>query len=115
MDSRSPNSLKLRASAMSGASSMAGQVKNPPAIRRHRRRSSIPRSGQSLQEGVATHPVFLPGESHGLRSLVGYTESDTTEQLSTHILSDALLSGSGHTVRGMAVLTPQGSAQEGVP
>ena len=31
-------------------------------------------------------PVFMPGESHGLRSLVGYNpwgrkESDTTEQL----------------------------------
>ena len=31
-------------------------------------------------------PVFLPGESHGRRSLVGYSppgrkESDTTEQL----------------------------------
>ena len=24
-------------------------------------------------------PVFLPGESHGQRSLVGYKESDTTE------------------------------------
>ena len=34
-------------------------------------------------------PVFLPGESHGQRSLVGYSpwgckESDTTEQLSTY-------------------------------
>ena len=34
-------------------------------------------------------PVFLPGESHGQRSLVGYTpwgrkESDTTELLNTH-------------------------------
>ena len=34
-------------------------------------------------------PVFLPGESHGQRSLAGYSlwghkESDTTEQLSTH-------------------------------
>ena len=33
-------------------------------------------------------PVFLPGESHGQRSLVGYSpwglkESDMTEQLST--------------------------------
>ena len=33
-------------------------------------------------------PVFLPGESHGQRSLEGYSpwsckESDTTEQLST--------------------------------
>ena len=34
-------------------------------------------------------PVFLPGKSHGQRSLAGYNpwshrESDTTEQLSTH-------------------------------
>ena len=33
-------------------------------------------------------PVFLPGKSHGLRSLVGYSpwdrkESDTTERLSS--------------------------------
>ena len=33
---------------------------------------------------MATHPVFLPGESHGQRSLVGYSscghkESDTTD------------------------------------
>ena len=33
---------------------------------------------------MATHPVFLPGESHGQRSLVGYSswghkESDMTE------------------------------------
>ena len=27
-----------------------------------------------LQKGMATHtPVFLPGESHGQRSLVGYS------------------------------------------
>ena len=35
------------------------------------------------------NPVFLPGESHGQKSLVGYSpwghkESDTTERLSTH-------------------------------
>ena len=35
-------------------------------------------------------PVFLPRELHGQRSLVGYSplghkESDTTEQLSTHV------------------------------
>ena len=35
-------------------------------------------------------PVFLPGKSHGQRSLAGYSswvveESDTSEQLSTHI------------------------------
>ena len=38
-----------------------------------------------LEKEVATPPVFLPGESHGWRSLVGYSpqdrkESDTTEQ-----------------------------------
>ena len=36
-------------------------------------------------------PVFLPGESHGQRSLMGYSpcghkEPDKTEQLNTHIL-----------------------------
>ena len=41
-----------------------------------------------LEEEMVTHPVFLPGESHGQRSLVGYSsqghkESDMTEQL-TH-------------------------------
>ena len=37
---------------------------------------------------MVTYPVFLPGKSHGQRSLVGYSpwgrkESDTTERLST--------------------------------
>ena len=39
-----------------------------------------------LEEGMATPPVFLPGESHGQGSPVGYSpqghkELDTTEQL----------------------------------
>ena len=38
---------------------------------------------------MATHLVFSPGESHGQKSLAGYSpwshkESDPTEQLSTH-------------------------------
>ena len=37
---------------------------------------------------MATAPVFLPGKSHGQKSLVGYSlwglkELDTTEQLTT--------------------------------
>jgi len=37
-----------------------------------------------LEKGMATHQVFLPGESHGQRSLVDYSswgckESDMTE------------------------------------
>ena len=53
---------------------------------------SIPGSGRSLGEGNGNPtPVFLPGEFHGQRSLVGYgpwghRESDTTEGLThTHI------------------------------
>ena len=39
-----------------------------------------------LEKEMATSPVFLPGESHGQMSLVGYSprghkESDTTERL----------------------------------
>ena len=38
----------------------------------------------ALEEDVAIHSVFLPGESHGQRSLVGYSpwglkELNTTE------------------------------------
>ena len=46
---------------------------------------SIPRSGRSPGGGHGKPtPVFLPGESHGWKSLVGYSprghkESDTTE------------------------------------
>ena len=28
---------------------------------------------EPLEEGVATHSIILPGESHGQRSLVGYS------------------------------------------
>ena len=49
-------------------------VKNPPAntgdIRDVHR--SLGRE-DPLEEGMATTPVFLPGESHGWRSLVGYS------------------------------------------
>ena len=43
-----------------------------------------------LEEGMAPTPVFLPGESHGQRSLAGYSpwghkESDMTEWLSTGV------------------------------
>ena len=45
-----------------------------------------------LEKETATTPIFLPGESHGQRSLVGYSpwdrkESDMTERLTlTNIL-----------------------------
>ena len=59
-------------------------VKNPPANAEDdpQVRSSIPGSGRSPGEGNAS-PVYLPGKSHGQRSLAGYSswglkELDTT-------------------------------------
>ena len=45
----------------------------------------------TLEEDMQSTPVFLPGESHGQRSLEGYSswghkELDTAEQLSTYTL-----------------------------
>ena len=60
-------------------------VKNPPAVQ-ETRVTSLGRE-DPLEEGMARPtPVFLPGESHGQRSLAGYSprghkESDTTERL----------------------------------
>ena len=67
------------------ASQMALMVKNPPASTGDVRDTGlIPGSGRSLEKSQAPTPVFLPGESHGQRSLVGYSpwghkESDMTE------------------------------------
>ena len=59
-------------------------VKNLPAVQETQVRSL----GWEclLEKGMATTPIFLPGESHGQRSPVGYDpwnrkESDLTEQL----------------------------------
>ena len=51
-----------------------------------------------LEKGGQPAPVFLPGEPHGRRSLVGYSpwgrkELDTTEQTHTYISVEALLTG----------------------
>ena len=69
---------------------MAQMVKIPSAMQE----TWVPFLGPEdlLEEGVATHPVFLPGESHGQRSPAGYSpqdrkESDTakaTEHARTH-------------------------------
>ena len=66
------------------ASSVTQMVKNTPAMQE----TQVQSLGQkdSLEKGMATSPVFLPGESHRQRSLVGYSpwghkERDTTEQL----------------------------------
>ena len=65
------------------ASLMAQMVKNLPAKQETRIRSLL--LEDPLEESMANIPVFLPGESHGQRSLAGYSpwgckESDMTEQ-----------------------------------
>ena len=63
----------------------------------------------SLEEGVATAPVCLPGESYGQRSLAGYSpwgqiESEMTEATDhTHTQSDSVL-----FVRGFLTLQLEG-------
>ena len=55
---------------------MALVVKNTPA-----KAGGIREMGQDdpLEEGIQPTPVFLPGESHGQRSLVGYSPWDHKE------------------------------------
>ena len=67
------------------ASLMVQTVKNLPAMQEIL--CSIPESGKSPREGNGQPtPVFLPGDSHRQRNLVGYRpwspkESDVAEQL----------------------------------
>ena len=64
-------------------------IRNPPADAGAAGNVGLSLGGQDpLEKGRTTAPAFLPGESHGQRSLAGYgpqghKESDTTEQLST--------------------------------
>ena len=67
-----------------GVSLAAQVVKNPPAMQE----TLVPSLGQEdpLEKGMATNSSILAGESHGQRSLAGYSprgrkELDTTERL----------------------------------
>ena len=55
---------------------------------------------------MATHPVFLPGEFHGLRRLVGYSpwgheESHTTEQLTRFLVSRTRIESGAMAVKAL--------------
>ena len=62
------------------ASLVAQLVKNLPAVRETWVRS-LGRE-DPLEKGKAIHSIILPGEFHGLYSLWGHKELDTTERLS---------------------------------
>ena len=51
---------------------------------------SIPGREDPVEEGVATTPVFLPGESHGQGSLAGYSTPDHKELNTTGRLTLSL-------------------------
>ena len=64
---------------------MTQMVKNLPAIQ-ETRICSLGQEDSPEKESLLPTPVFLPGEFHGQRSLVGYSpccreELDTAEQL----------------------------------
>ena len=70
--------------------------------------------GDPLEKGMATpSPVFLPGESHGWRSLVGYgpwgrKESDTTERLHFHFSLSCTGEGNGNPLQCSCLENPRG-------
>ena len=69
-------------------------VKNLPAMQ-ETQVQSLDRE-DPLEKGMVPTPVFLPGESHGQRSLVGYSpwcpkESDTTERLTLFIVNISII------------------------
>ena len=74
---------------------MKEEVKNLPAMQEPEKTQVRSLSREDpLEEGVATHSIFLPGESHGQRSLAryspwGHIELDTTKQLSKDTLRHA--------------------------
>ena len=66
---------------------MAQTVKSPPAVQEPRFDPCVRKI--FWRRKLQPTPVFLPGESHGWRSLAGYSpwghkESDTTERLPFH-------------------------------
>ena len=58
---------------------MALVVKNPPANAGDEMQVPSLDQENPLEEGMATHSVALPGESHGQRSLAGYSSSGCKE------------------------------------
>ena len=65
-----------------------------------------------LEEGMQPIPVFLPGKSHGRRSLVGYSpwghkESDTAEWFHFHFLRSCTGGGNGNPLQCSCLENPR--------
>ena len=74
---------------------------------------SIPGSGRfPWRRKWQPTPVFLPGESHGWRNLVGYSpwghkESDTTERLHFHLSLSCIGEGNGNPLQCSCLENPR--------
>ena len=80
---------------------------------------SGPSSGPGEGNGTPT-PVLLPGESHGWRSLVGYSpwgreESDTTERLHFHFSLSPIGEGNGNPLQCSCLENPRTEEPGGLP
>ena len=67
--------------------------------------------GDPLEKEWQPTPVFLPEESHGRRSLVGYSprghkESDKTEQLHFHFSLSCIGEGNGNPLQYFCLKNP---------
>ena len=65
-----------------------------------------------LEEEMATHSLLLPGESHGGRSLVGYSpwglkELDMTERLHFHFSLSCIGEGNGNPLHCSCLENPR--------
>ena len=74
-----------------GASQVMVVVKNIPANAGDRRRLRFDPQGRSIPcKRVQQHtPVFLPGESYGQRSLLGYSQQSCKEMDTTEVTQNA--------------------------
>ena len=118
---------------MLGASQVALVVKNPPANAGDRRRGFNPwvgkiswkrpgprtpveetgDAGSFLSGEVAPTPVFLPGESHGQRSLAGYSPWGHKDSEMTECLSSQMAAGVTHKIGKVRVVGRKISCQRG--
>ena len=120
---RTLENLAWHLNALVWTSLVAQMIKNPPAMQETWVRSLGLEN--PLENGMATTPVFLPGESHGQRSLVGCSPWDRKESITTervalggdthHFLSQLIdqTSSQGYIPHHVHVLNERGAGNTG--
>ena len=110
------NINKLRY-AEAQASLVARTVKRLPTVRE----TSVWSLGREdpLEKELEPNPIFLPGKSHGLRKLVGYSpwghkELDTTEWLHFHYADDTTLMAESEELKSLLMKVKEESEKVGL-